>query len=172
MDERGRCRPGRSSLSCLRAKRWSGTHLCIRSTSSRFLPHLPQLARLTPRSKACLTRAFESCPGHCETAELKGTRPVPSRHSGHGGGGHFGGMSGGHFGGMGGAHLPLPSLSQHGSVRGWAGCTVGFKFRRDETIWSSAVTYKHGLASPELGEARTAQCFRMHENVGGLGTAG
>ena len=97
---------------------------------------------------------------------------IQRANAGHGGGGHFGGMGGGHFGGMGGAHLPLPSLSQHGSVRGWAGCTVGFKFRRDETIWSSAVTYKHGLASPELGEARTAQCFRMHENVGGLGTAG
>jgi hypothetical protein len=73
------------------------------------------------------------------------------------------------------AHDPertFRQLSHHGSVSGWARCAVGFKFRRDETIWSSAVTYKHGLASPELGEARAAQCFRMHKNVGRLGTAG
>ena len=46
-----------------------------------------------------------------------------------------------------------PSGSHQGSVRRWTRCIVGFKFRRDETLGSPAVTYEHGLAGPELGEA-------------------
>ena len=49
---------------------------------------------------------------------------------------------------------------------------VRFEFRRDETVWSLAITYQHGLARPEFDEAAAAKCFHMHKNIGRLGTAG
>ena len=58
------------------------------------------------------------------------------------------------------------------SVRGWTRRTVRFELRRDETVWSLAITYQHGLARPKLDEAAAAKRLHMHKNIGSLRAAG
>ena len=56
-------------------------------------------------------------------------------------------------------------------MRGWTRRTVRFELRRDETVWSLAITYQHGLVRPKLDETAAAKRFHMNKNVGRLGTA-